>query len=92
MKVLLIGLGSMGLNHLRILKLLIKKEDIFIFDNNKLKLKKNLSELGKTQSSNLEDLIKLVDKIIIATSTDSHFQLIKKCLKFKKKYLLKNHT
>ena len=39
MKVLLIGLGSMGLNHLRILKLLIKKEDIFIFDNNKLKLK-----------------------------------------------------
>jgi predicted dehydrogenase len=85
MKVLLIGLGSMGLNHLRILKLLIKKEDIFIFDNNKLKLKKYLIELGKIQSSNLEDLIKLVDKIIIATSTDSHFQLIKKCLKFKKK-------
>ena len=84
MKVLLIGLGSMGHNHLRILKLLVKKEDIFIFDNNKLKLKKSLTELGKTQSTNLNDLIKLADKIIIATNTDSHFQLIKKCLKFKK--------
>jgi len=84
MKVLLIGLGSMGLNHLRILKLLIKKEDIFIFDKNKLILKKYLSEHNKTQSTNLEELIKLVDKIIIATSTDTHFQLIKKCLKFKK--------
>ena len=84
MKVLLIGLGSMGLNHLRILKLLIKKDDIFIFDNNKLKLRSSLSELGKTQSSNLDDLIKLADKIIIATSTDSHLQLIKRCLKFKK--------
>ena len=43
-----------------------------------------MSELGKTQSSNLEDLIKLADKIIIATNTDSHFQLIKRCLKLKK--------
>jgi predicted dehydrogenase len=84
MKVLLIGLGSMGLNHLRILKLLVKKENILIYDKNKLILKKYLSEHSKTQTTNLEDLIKLADKIIIATSTNTHFQLIKKCLKFKK--------
>ena len=47
MKTLLIGLGSMGLNHLRILKLLIKKEDILVFDKNKTKLKKNLKKLAK---------------------------------------------
>ncbi len=84
MKVLLIGLGSMGLNHLRILKLLVRKEDIFVFDKNKLKLKKCLSELSKTQTTNLNDLIKLSDKIIIATNTDSHFHIIKHCLKLKK--------
>ena len=58
MKVLLIGLGSMGLNHLRILKLLIKKENIFIFDKNKLRLRRSLNKLNKTQNTNLDDLIK----------------------------------
>ena len=85
MKVLLIGLGSMGLNHLRVLKLLIKKENIFIFDKNKLRLRRSLNKLNKTQNTNLDDLIKLADKIIIATTTDSHFELLKRCLKFKKK-------
>ena len=85
MKTLLIGLGSMGLNHLRILKLLIKKEDILVFDKNKTKLKKNLKKLSKNQNLNLNNLIKSADNIIIATNTLSHFNLIKKCIEFKKK-------
>jgi predicted dehydrogenase len=71
----IIGLGKMGLNHLNILESLNKVEIIFTHDldknkhaNRKFNFIKSLSEISTN----------LVDAVIIATPTSTHFDIIKK--------------
>ena len=44
MKILLIGLGVMGSNHLRVLKMLLPENNILIYDKNKKILNLNLKK------------------------------------------------
>ena len=83
MKVLLIGLGSMGSNHFRVLNLLFKNpKDLLLFDNNKKKLNFFLKKHNNPkQERNLNNLIRLADRIIIASDTSSHYELVLKCIK-----------
>ena len=81
MKTLLIGLGSMGSNHLRVLKMLLPKNDILIYDKNKKILSSNLKINNNTQSKNLSDLLNVSSKVIIATPTNTHFDIIQRCIK-----------
>ena len=82
MKTLLIGLGVMGSNHLRVLNMLLPKNEIIIYDKNQKKLDECLKYNKISQSKNLESLLSISSKVIIATSTNSHINLIKKCIKF----------
>ena len=63
----------MGLNHLRILNILLSKNHLSIFDSDPKKLTTALKKFNIKQNDNLDDLIRKADKIIIATSTSSHF-------------------
>ena len=47
MKILLIGLGVMGSNHLRVLKMLLPENNILIYDKNKKILNLNLKKKSK---------------------------------------------
>lgn len=89
MKILLIGLGSMGSNHYRVLKLLVRNSrNLLIYDNDKLRLNKFLKKINNLeQEKNLDNLIKLADKVVIATSTSSHLKIILKCIKHNKKII-----
>lgn len=75
----------MGLNHLRILDILLAKNQLSIYDSDPKKLKTALKKYNIKQNDNLNELIKKADKIIIATSTSSHFELLCKCIEFNKK-------
>ena len=82
MKTLLIGLGVMGSNHLRVLKMLLPKNEILIYDKDKRKFYENLRINKIKQSKDLNSLLNISSKVIIATNTNSHIDLIKKCIKF----------
>lgn len=83
MKVLLIGLGSMGSNHFRVFKLLLKNsKDLLLFDSNKKKLNLFLKKHNNTiQERNLDKLIKMADRVVIASNTSSHYKLVNRCVK-----------
>ena len=83
MKILLIGLGSMGANHYRVLNLLINKQkDLLLFDKNKSKLNLFLKKQNNLkQDRNLNKLIKKADRVVIASNTLSHYELVSKCIK-----------
>jgi len=69
-----IGLGKMGMNHLNILSFLNSVEVKFVSDHDK---KKNINK-NFFFTKNPFSLLKEVDAVIIATSTSAHFDIIKK--------------
>jgi predicted dehydrogenase len=71
----IIGLGRMGMNHLNILSFLNSVEVVFVSD---LKIK-NYNKKKIFFSKNPFSLLHLVDAVIIATPTTTHFDIIKKC-------------
>jgi len=81
MKTLLIGLGVMGSNHLRVLKMLLPKNKILIYDKDQRKLNENFKINKIVQSKNLDHLLNVSSNVIIATTTNTHINLIKKCIK-----------
>jgi predicted dehydrogenase len=87
MKTLLIGLGVMGSNHFRVLKMLLPKNEILIYDKNKKILNSNLKNNKIKQSKSLNTLLSISKKVIIATPTSTHFNLIKQSIKLGVKYI-----
>jgi predicted dehydrogenase len=83
MKILLIGLGMMGINHYRILNLLLNNnKDLLLFDKNRSKLNFFLKKQNNLkQDRNLDNLIRSADRVIIASDTSSHYELVLKCIK-----------
>jgi predicted dehydrogenase len=78
LKVGLIGTGNMGQNHLRILSMMKDVDLVFIYDLDFEKTE-TLAKLNNTSAAkNLEDALKTVDAIIIATPTSTHFEYIKR--------------
>ncbi len=78
----LLGLGSMGLNHLRVLSMLKGVEISFIYDQD-LSKSDHYSKLYQVQAAkNLSEQIKGVDGVIIATPTSTHAEYIDFSAKF----------
>jgi predicted dehydrogenase len=77
MKVLLIGIGSMGLNHFRVMQMILPKKNILVFDKNKKLKNKFIKDNGLKQPKTLNELFKISHKVIIATPTNTHYKLIK---------------
>jgi predicted dehydrogenase len=75
----IIGLGSMGLNHLRVLS---KNKEVnikYIVDKDFKKIKTIAKIYNVNFTTNLKKAIDCSDAIVIATTTTSHFKLFLKC-------------
>ena len=76
-KISIIGIGSIGSNHLRVLSEMKDIKIDYIFDSNINKVKK-LSKIYKVNfTKNLEDIKKSSNAVIIATPTKTHHKYIK---------------
>ena len=82
MKALIIGFGSAGKRHYKILKKIKKIKQIFIFSKRKNKKKKFINTVNEIKKLN-------PDYVIIANETHQHLKFLKYCEKnFKKKIIL----
>ena len=79
-KLSLLGAGSMGLNHLRILSILKNVEVSHVFDLDRERLAFVKEKYGVKVSYNLEDIIDELENIIICTPTSTHFEILSKCI------------
>jgi len=70
MKVVVLGYGSIGSRHARILKNNLKIKDIFIFSKQKIKKYKSFNSLAEIKKIN-------PNYVIIANNTRSHFFYLK---------------
>jgi len=77
-KIGLVGLGSMGSNHLRILNMIKGVEISFISDSNEKKLLEVSKKYDLKYVTDPVSEIEKVDGVIIATPTSTHFDLIKR--------------
>ena len=79
-KIGLIGLGNMGLNHLRIINLLKGFELIFVADTNAEIATRVGIESGVQGVVDPKKLLRDVDAVIICTPTSTHTEYMKMCL------------
>lgn len=77
LRVGLIGLGKMGQNHLRVLSMLKTVELIFVYDTSQDHMKSCAEKYNIKPSIDLMADLLLVDAVIIATPTSTHFEYIK---------------
>ena len=82
-KIGLIGFGSMGINHARVLDSLEGVEFMGIYDEN---IEREIKQYKFFNS--MDKLIDCSDIIIVATNTVTHHQIVKKCLSMKKNILV----
>ena len=86
MKIGVIGTGSMGKNHVRVLKNIPEVDEIVISDINKENLDFTAKRfgIGKTYLNHIELLEKeKPDGVIVATQPDSHKKIVNDVLKYK---------
>ena len=82
-KIGLIGFGSMGINHARVLDSLEGVDFVGIYDEN---IEKEIKQYKFFNS--IDKLIDCSDIIIVATNTETHHKIVKKCLSMKKNILV----
>ena len=82
-KIGLIGFGSMGINHARVLDSLEEVDFIGIYDEN---VEREVKQYKFFNS--MDELIDCSEVIIIATNTKTHHQIVKKCMSMKKNILV----
>lgn len=82
-KIGLIGFGSMGMNHARVISSFEEVDFIGIYDKN---IERDVKQYKFFNS--MDELIDCSDIVIIATNTETHHQIVKKCLKMKKNILV----
>ena len=80
MKIVIIGLGSMGKRRLRLLKLNFPNINIIGVDNNEDRLKNVEEDYGIDCYKSLEEINGDVDCAFVCTSPLSHAKIINKCL------------
>jgi len=76
LKVALIGIGNMGSNHLRVLSMMKSVELVFVYDSNSRVVAEVTEMYGVKGATDLLEDLKLVDAVIIATPTFTHFELL----------------
>lgn len=72
-----IGVGSMGKHHARILSENKHVNAVYIYDKDKKRAIEIAHETGALVSSSIEDMLGCVDAVTIATPTPTHFELAK---------------
>jgi len=83
-KIGLIGIGKMGQNHLRNLTMLKQVEMLFIYDIDKELCSSLANEYDIKVSQDLENDLKEIDGVIIATPTFTHYKYILQVSKYVK--------
>ena len=83
-KVGIIGLGRMGRNHLRILSLLANVDIKFIYDLDIESAKNLANDYGLTAIESLEEELKKIDAVIIASPTTTHLDHVLKASEYVK--------
>lgn len=85
-KILLVGAGRFGLNHIRVLKSLEHNKLISfvgVVVRNKDKREKIAKDYGIKVYSNIkQDLLESVDAVDIVTPPETHYNIVKKCLPY----------
>lgn len=79
LKVSILGLGKMGVNHLRTLSLLKEADIQYIFDFEEATLKKLSSEYNVAYTLDFNEAVQGCDAVYIVTPTSTHFEYFKKC-------------
>jgi len=84
MKLLVIGCGSIGERHIRNLKNISKRNEIFVFDLDKRRQRLMEKRYGVTPIKNLSKFIskEKIDGILICVPPSFHLELAKKLLKY----------
>src|ERR1035437_1364163 len=85
-KILLVGSGRFGINHLRVLKSL-EKEGKIDFNGVVVRSPKKYNKIKSEFSVHVfdalsMDILKNTDAVIIVTPPETHFQIAKQCLKY----------
>ncbi len=80
MKVLLLGAGRWGINHLRVLQSLPVELFVCDLDSARLRSAHKLGVESSRLSANYEDFCQLMDAVIIVTPAPTHFPLCKEFL------------
>ena len=75
-----IGVGSLGFHHARLLKALPETELVGICDTDIERSRSVAEELGVGFSANLEDLLESVDAVTVAVPTQAHFDVATQAL------------
>jgi predicted dehydrogenase len=88
MKVGVIGAGSMGGNHARIAAQATDYELGLVFDSDETRADRLAQRFTAKIARSVDELIENVDAVIIATPTDTHAFLMRKCLDFRKPFLV----
>jgi predicted dehydrogenase len=75
-----VGLGSMGRNHVRVATINPFVKNVYVFDANRNAIDGAVSDFGVSGSRTLEELFELSDAVIIASATSSHYEVAMQAL------------
>ena len=79
LKIAILGIGSMGRNHLRVLCMLKDVEVTHIFDFNENELKKLSEQYQVAYTTDASVAITGADAVVIVTPTSTHFEYLNLC-------------
>lgn len=76
LKIGIVGLGSMGKNHLRVLQQIPKCEISSVFDVDNSVAVEQSTKYGCRAAKSINDLLEKVDAVIISTPTSTHLEVL----------------
>jgi predicted dehydrogenase len=79
-KILLVGLGRRGVNHLRSLKNLPVELYVAELDPKQLEPARKLGIPGERLTANYQEFLPVVDGVVLVTPAQTHFPLCRECL------------
>ena len=80
LRISILGMGSMGKNHLRVLSMLDGVTINKIFDTNEPELKLLSHRYGISYTTNIDEALADIDAVVIVTPTSTHHEYIKLCI------------
>ncbi len=80
LRVSILGIGSMGRNHLRVLNMLKGVEIAYIFDFNEDELKKLSEQYQVPYTTDVDIALVGIDAVVIVTPTSTHFEYFNLCV------------
>ncbi len=80
----IVGIGSMGRNHVRVLSEIKKVNEVLIYDKNKRNAERIASKFDTQTIKSVKELIKKSEAISICVPTSLHYKYAKKCIEAEK--------